>query len=520
VPLFTMETIPVDVAVLGSGFAGSLAALGCHKLGLEAVLIDRARHPRFAIGESSTPVANRVLRDLAERYSLPRLMPLAKFGPWQRAYPHLGCGLKRGFSYFHQPRHQPFVPDPQHRNELLVAASADDETSDTQWLRADVDAFLAGEAAAAGIRLFEGVRLADPVRHPAGGWHLRSEPEGLAVHARFVIDGTGEASVMARAMGATPQLERLQTRSRMLFSHFHHVGSWNDWLRDRGGDVANHPFRCDDAAQHMLLDGAWMWLLRFQNNLASVGLAIDERRFPLDPSISPEDEWRDWLRSHPSVGELLANVELAAVPGRMIRSGRIQRRAGAAAGPDWAALPNTAGFIDPLHSTGIGHSLCGLERLLHILGESWGRPELAERLDEYQQILFREIALIDLLVDGCYRSLRSFRAFTAWSMLYFAAATTYEHRRSEAAYGVGKGHGGNGSSGDGGAGYDSRLWFLNADNPEFTATVAALHERIDDGCNDEIAWERTVAAAVRPYNRVGLFDPEAHNLYRYTVAPE
>lgn len=249
-----------------------------------------------------------------------------------------------------------------------------------------------------------------------------------------------------------------------------------------------------------------MWLLRFQNNLASVGIAIDQRRFPLDPAISPEDEWHEWLRSHPSVGELLAHATLATVPGRMIRSDRIQRRTAVAAGDGWAALPNTAGFIDPLHSTGIGHSLCGLERLLHILGESWGRADLGERLDAYQRILFQEIALIDLLVDGCYRSLGYFRAFTAWSMLYFAAATTYEHRRA--------------SAGGIGTAYDSRLWFLNADDPQFRATVATLHRSIDNGLANEASWELTVADAVRPYNRVGLFDPDVHNLYRYTVAPE
>jgi FADH2 O2-dependent halogenase len=256
----------------------------------------------------------------------------------------------------------------------------------------------------------------------------------------------------------------------------------------------------------MLLDGAWMWLLRFQHGLTSVGLAIDERRFPLDPAVSPEDEWRGWLDAHPSVGELLGGAELAKVPGRLIRSGRMQRRSGAAAGPDWAALPNTAGFIDPLHSSGIGHSLCGLERLLHILGESWGQTDLDERLETYQQIVFRELSLIDLLVDGCYRSLGAFRAFTTWSMLYFAAATTYERRRAAA--------GGNGSD------YNEQLWFLNADDSGFCAMVAELHRQIEQGREDEWLWERHVAAAVRPYNRVGLFDPAVRNLYRYTVAPE
>ena len=63
-----------------------------------------ARTPRFAIGESSTPVANLALEELCRDYDLPRLAPLTEWGRWQRAYPHLACGLKRGFTYV---RHEP-----------------------------------------------------------------------------------------------------------------------------------------------------------------------------------------------------------------------------------------------------------------------------------------------------------------------------------------------------------------------------------------------------------------------------
>ena len=31
-----------------------------------------------------------------------RVRPLAAYGPWRRSYPHIGCGLKRGFTYFRQ----------------------------------------------------------------------------------------------------------------------------------------------------------------------------------------------------------------------------------------------------------------------------------------------------------------------------------------------------------------------------------------------------------------------------------
>jgi tetracycline 7-halogenase / FADH2 O2-dependent halogenase len=74
-----MIQFDVDLAVIGSGFGGSLMAMIGQRLGLRTVLIDRASHPRFTIGESSTPVANMVLRDLVQRYQLSRLEPICQY---------------------------------------------------------------------------------------------------------------------------------------------------------------------------------------------------------------------------------------------------------------------------------------------------------------------------------------------------------------------------------------------------------------------------------------------------------
>ena len=63
-----------DIAVIGSGFAGSLIAMIARRLGRSVALIERGKHPRFAIGESSTPLANLLLEELAQRYDLPALL--------------------------------------------------------------------------------------------------------------------------------------------------------------------------------------------------------------------------------------------------------------------------------------------------------------------------------------------------------------------------------------------------------------------------------------------------------------
>ena len=67
--------------------------------GRSVILLERGKHPRFAIGESSTPLSNLLLEGLALRYNLPGILPLTKWGTWQQAYPNLDCGLKRGFTF-------------------------------------------------------------------------------------------------------------------------------------------------------------------------------------------------------------------------------------------------------------------------------------------------------------------------------------------------------------------------------------------------------------------------------------
>ena len=143
-------TLDTDLAIVGSGFGGSILAMIARRLGYRVMLLERGRHPRFAIGESASPLAGVLIEQLADRYDLPRLRPLSAFGTWQRAYPDVVCGLKRGFTYFKHETGRRYGPTPDRSNQLLVAASPNDELSDTHWLRSDVDHFLVREAIALG----------------------------------------------------------------------------------------------------------------------------------------------------------------------------------------------------------------------------------------------------------------------------------------------------------------------------------------------------------------------------------
>src|SRR5262245_36143404 len=155
----TARELETDIAIVGSGFAGTLMALALARRGRRVLLVERGRHPRFAIGESSTPLANLLLEEIADRYDLPRLRSFSKWGPWQRMHPDVACGLKRGFTFFFHHLGQPFADSDEHDRQLMVAASPFDEVSDTHWYRPDFDHALVREAQAEGALYLDETEL-------------------------------------------------------------------------------------------------------------------------------------------------------------------------------------------------------------------------------------------------------------------------------------------------------------------------------------------------------------------------
>jgi FADH2 O2-dependent halogenase len=280
----------VDVAVLGGGFAGSVMALVLQRIGRRAIVLEKGTHPRFAIGESSTPLCNLSLESIARDFDLPRLFPLSEFGRWQRSYPNLACGLKRGFTFVQHEEGRPFIPRADHSNELLVAASPSDEESDTHWFRADFDHFMAEEAKAEGISFLDRTEVTDLQRGDRWTVRGRRGNESLTILADFVVDASGPAGLLGRSSGIDSQPCGVRTNAWSVYSHFEEVGLWADVLAKSGGQVADHPYRCDDAALHHVLADGWIWVLRFNNGITSAGAMLDSSRRRPEPLLSPEQE--------------------------------------------------------------------------------------------------------------------------------------------------------------------------------------------------------------------------------------
>ena len=195
-------SLDVDVAIVGSGFSGALCALALRRRGRRVALIERGRHPRFAIGESTTPLTNLLLEELADRYDLPQIRSFSKWGTWQRTRPDVACGLKRGFTFLFHRLGERFADGTDHARQLLVAASPNDDVADTHWYRPDFDLALVEHAQTAGAIYLDDVRL-EGIRDNGCGMALDGTRHGLAVDitAGFVIDASGPRGFLTTALG-------------------------------------------------------------------------------------------------------------------------------------------------------------------------------------------------------------------------------------------------------------------------------------------------------------------------------
>ncbi len=488
-----------DLVIVGSGMGGSILAMVARRLGRRVVLLERGRHPRFAIGESSSPLAGILIEQLAARYDLPRLAPLGSYGAWQRHYPQIVCGLKRGFTYFKHEAGRRYATAPDRSNQLLVAASPCDELADTHWLRSDVDAWLVQEAVALGTEYIDGCQI-EGVDCSDTGVRVRASRGGrtVAIDAGGLIDASGPRGCLHRALGLPESGFDGYPATSAFFSHFEHVARC-DALHDFDLAVPGHaheaaPYPVDDAAVHHVFDGGWMWVLRFGNGVTSAGVAVEDWLAAELRLADGAPAWPRLLARFPSLATAFAD----AIPIRGFDwQPRLAYRTREIVGPRWALLPSAAAFVDPLFSTGFPLTFLGIERLACLLerGLFLDAPEDEARtgLAAYAKATAAEADQTARFVAGCYASFGRFDAFAAYSMFYFAAASFAEASRRLTPDGPGFG-------------------FLGTANQAFASALVRLSPAVraagPSGC-----LAQYVRDAIEPLNIAGLCRPEKANWY-------
>jgi FADH2 O2-dependent halogenase len=492
--LVSSERIEVDVAVVGSGFAGSLMALALVRRGQRVVLIERGTHPRFAIGESSTPLANLLLEEFADRYDLPRIRVFSKWGTWQGARPDVAAGLKRGFSFFFHRLDEAFEDDATHTSQLLVAASPHDQIGDTHWYRPDFDHALVREAQEAGALYLDETRL-ERFCDEGSGVVLEGErrDRAIQVSARFVVDASGPRGCLHRLLGLGETMLRWLPPTQGIYTHFSGVYRW-----DRDASAAATPYPPDDAALHHVFPGGWIWVLRFNNGLTSAGVALTG---PLAERLGAADGERAWgrlMQSLPSVGD---QFRQASIERPFVHAPRLAFRSGQIAGARWALLPSAAGVIDPLLSTGFPLTLLGISRLLDVLDRTTEDAARTAALAAYAEATTAELDATERLVAALYANMSDPLVFKRLGLLYFAAASY-----SEAARRLGRPHLAPG--------------FLLHAHPQFGPRLreCSTQALARPGGADRAALLDRIDEAVEPFDTAGLLDRKRGDWYPVLAA--
>lgn len=416
------RTRTFDVIVIGSGFSGSLMAMIARRLGKSVLMIERAQHPRFAIGESTTPLTNLFLEEIARKYQLDFLLDLSSWGRWQLRYPELPCGIKRGFSFFHHEIGKPFRRQREHGNELLVAASPNDSLADTHWFRESFDAFLVSRARAIGV-IYEDQTEMIALREKDSFVEivLDNQKHLCCIRAKFVIDASGPRGAIHKLLRLPECRLEAMPLTRSFFGHFHKVRRCEEMADFASTQIPPYPI--DAAAVHHLFGSGWFWNLHFNNAITSAGIvARSDWRGWHDNA----DEWTGVLQSFPSLREMF---EAAEPIGKLRAIDKVPFCASRIHSKRWALLPSAVASIDPLFSTGFPLTLLGILRIANIVNEAWETPSFVEKLSTYAQLTRSETQRIGRLIGLAYDALGHPHLFNTITYLYFASVSFEETSR-------------------------------------------------------------------------------------------
>ncbi len=400
-----------DVAILGSGIIGSACALILRRAGYRVLLIDQGTHPRFALGESTLPPTSFWMTLLANRWNVPELHTISIAAKLNESVAS-SSGIKKNFGFVY---HEPSKPAHSRAWHVPIPEGKDGKAGESHLFRQDVDAYLYYRAIDSGT---EGFPATSIVNVEDCGDRLRlSASDGCAFEARFVIDASGYRSVLSKHYALREDPSPLKTQSRSVFTHMVGVEPYDKYYQ---GPTPTSPWH--QGTLHHIFDGGWLWVIPFDNAenskniLCSVGLNLDLRRYPYDPSKSAKTEWREFLDRFPSIA---CQFGKASSVRPWIKTGRIQYSNWGSVGARYWITPHAAGTVDALYSRGMLNAFQATQTACRLIVEAFEANEFnVERFAPLQELSKNALFIQDSLVFGSYTAFRNPDLLERWLVIW------------------------------------------------------------------------------------------------------
>ncbi|WP_414444812.1 NAD(P)/FAD-dependent oxidoreductase [Burkholderia sp. 22PA0106] len=352
--------VSVDVAIIGAGPSGAVAAALLRRAGRSVLVLERQHFPRFSIGESL----------------LPQSMHYLEAAGMLQAVIEAGFQFKNGAYFVHGERESSF--------DFREKSSPGWGTT-YQVERAVFDDLLIRCAAEQGAE----VRFGHSVRAFVPGERPRLDvvdEAGTAyeVDAGFVLDASGFGRVLPRLLDLEAPT-RMPTRAAL----FTHVA---DRLPAGSTDrnkicIAVHPERRD----------VWFWMIPLANGRSSVG-CVAESAFLEVPAAEREATLRELIHTEPTLARLIGDKPFL-MPVNHI--GGYAANVAKLHGPGYALLGNAGEFLDPVFSSGVTIAL----RSAHLAVDTLERQRRGEAVDwsrDYDVALRKGIDAFRAFVERWY----------------------------------------------------------------------------------------------------------------------
>ena len=349
-----------DVAIIGGGPAGAVAAALLNKQGLRVVVLEKQHFPRFVIGESLLPHCMEFIE-------------AAGFGDAVRAEPSFQ--LKNGAAFTWGGRYTYF--------DFTDKFSSGPGTT-FQVRRALFDKVLIDEAERQGVdvRFGHGVAAFDNSGAEA---RLRIEADDGAyeLSAGFVLDASGYGRVL-------PRLLDLETPSELppRLAHFTHiVDNISSPTFDRDKIlITTHPQHRD----------VWLWTIPFGDNHCSIGVVGTPDKLAGDS----ETVLKKFALECPMLAEVLADaVWENEFPFRSIQG--YSANVKSLHGRHFALLGNAAEFLDPVFSSGVTIAMHSAKLAADLLVKQF-KGEAADWQREFAEPLMVGVNTFRTYVNGWY----------------------------------------------------------------------------------------------------------------------
>ena len=364
--VFAAMEFDYDVVIVGGAFSGAATALLLKRKhpAARVLIIEKAEEFDRKVGESTTEVSSCFMT---------RILGLSNYLGHHQLVKQ---GLRMWFSNHPEQRFDDCVEIGARYQARLPTFQVDRATLDTHML---------GVAVAAGCDLRRPAKVSRIELDGKNGQRLSltTKETEETVRARWVVDASGRAAVLARKLGHFRQ--NTEHPINAVWARFSGVKDWDsyDW-RERFPEYVNACRTSRSwATNHLMGHGWWCWIIPLKGGDVSAGIVYDSRIFKLNEGPNLSERLRAHLLTHPVGREVFGQAQV--IESDVHAFSQLPYSSAQVCGDGWASVGDAAGFIDPLYSPGLDFCSYTSSYVAEMLAANLAGEDATERTRYYNE---------------------------------------------------------------------------------------------------------------------------------------